>query len=617
MSVTSQKSKAIAGHGFGGRFLLPWRSLTWQLIFLTILPLTVLVLGVAFGSLAVHQNAMRTLVGERDERAVRTAAEALEEQASHRAIAIRSLSLLADGASANELSAILDSSDYLLPEFDGGLAFFGLDGVLEAARENQHLWESLAFHILPFIQAQGSNGITSSFIPTSSSSPASSDPITLVAVVSPGGEWVAAGAFSAAGMVRHTLAEAFASGPQASVIIIDSDKRLLYESGSFSYSGEISDHPGVAEALRGESGTVYVMVGSEEHVVAYSPIAPLGWALVLEEPWEMVASPTLRASQLAPLVLVPVLILAVMALWFGARQIVRPLQTLESRAATLAWGDFKTIEIPVGGIEEIRQLQDELIQMARKVQAAQQSLHGYIGAITAAQEDERRRLARELHDDTIQSLIALKQRIQLARIHLTDEQSPQEPGKRENKNLLAPKTGQKFGQELSGLDELTTLTEQTIENLRRLTRALRPIYLEDLGLVPALEMLAQEIGPAARISLEFQRRGTERRMDRVVELALYRMAQEALSNVARHAQASQATLNITFTPQSVTLLVTDNGQGFDVPKSPAEFAPGGHYGLLGLHERAELIGAKLEIRSAPGKGTHLSVSLGFSSTPNT
>jgi signal transduction histidine kinase len=176
-------------------------------------------------------------------------------------------------------------------------------------------------------------------------------------------------------------------------------------------------------ALRGESGVSYVQVCDSEHVVTYSPIGPVGWALALEEPWETVDTPTLRTTQIAPLVLVPVLLLTLVALWFGLRWIVQPLQALESKAATLAWGEFSAIEQPVGGIAEIRRLQSELIHMARKVKAAQQSLHGYIGAITAGQEEERRRLARELHDDTIQSLIALKQRVQLVQLAATNGSS--------------------------------------------------------------------------------------------------------------------------------------------------------------------------------------------------
>jgi len=87
------------------------------------------------------------------------------------------------------------------------------------------------------------------------------------------------------------------------------------------------------------------------------------------------------------------------------------------------------------------------------------------------------------------------------------------------------------------------------------------------------------------------------------------MAQEVLSNVARHAQASQASLRITFKPEVVIMTISDNGRGFQVPASPAELAPSGHFGLLGLHERAELIGARLAIQSAPGRGAQIIVNL--------
>src|SRR4030066_1254765 len=115
------------------------------------------------------------------------------------------------------------------------------------------------------------------------------------------------------------------------------------------------------------------------------------------------------------------------------------------------------------------------------------------------------------------------------------------------------------------LTEVVSLTEQAIENVRRQTRALRPIYLEDLGLATALEMLARETSQAANIPVEFHRQGTEKRLNPNVELALYRIAQEALNNVSRHAQASQAYLKISFTPQDVILQVSDNGKGFEVP----------------------------------------------------
>jgi signal transduction histidine kinase len=87
------------------------------------------------------------------------------------------------------------------------------------------------------------------------------------------------------------------------------------------------------------------------------------------------------------------------------------------------------------------------------------------------------------------------------------------------------------------------------------------------------------------------------------------MAQEALNNTVRHAQATQAGLSVDYADDGVMLAVTDNGQGFTVPDNRTSFAPAGHYGLLGLHERAELIGARLAIQSAPGRGTTVRVSL--------
>lgn len=304
-----------------------------------------------------------------------------------------------------------------------------------------------------------------------------------------------------------------------------------------------------------------------------------------EEAWEIVTDPILELTLLAPLVLIPPLLFAVAALWFAAKQIVQPLQELEAKAGALSWGDFETIQEPVGGISEIRHLQTELIEMSRKVKAAQEGLHDYIGAITSAQEEERTRLARELHDDTIQAVIALKQRVQLAQKSIKDANGRQ------------------------ALKELESLAEQTVENLRRLTRALRPIYLEDLGLVTALEMLARETSQNHPLSVEFQKTGQERRLAREVELSLYRVAQEALNNVVKHADATRADVNIFFEDSEIQMEVRDNGNGFIVPNSPTEFAPNGHFGLLGVHERADLIGASLRIESALGRGTRVQVRL--------
>ncbi len=299
------------------------------------------------------------------------------------------------------------------------------------------------------------------------------------------------------------------------------------------------------------------------------------------------SDPALELTLVAPLVLIPPLLFAVAALWFGARQIVRPIQQLQTKTAALAGGDFRPIQQPVEGIAEVRHLQMALADMSRKVQAAQDGLRDYIGAITAAQEEERARMARELHDDTIQAVIALKQRVQLA------ERSVSEAEAR------------------GSLEELETLAEQTIENLRRLTHALRPIYLEDLGLVPALQMLAREGGQGHGLEMTFRQTGRERRLSGEAELALYRITQEALNNVIRHSQATQAGLEVAYSEQGLRITVKDNGVGFSVPAAPTEFAPSGHFGLLGMRERAQLVGARLDVQSRRGSGTELAVWLAY------
>jgi signal transduction histidine kinase len=242
------------------------------------------------------------------------------------------------------------------------------------------------------------------------------------------------------------------------------------------------------------------------------------------------------------------------------------------------------INNPVGGIEEVKRLQNELIHLSEKVQRAQAGLRGYIGAITAGQEEERRRLSSELHDDTIQSLIALNQRVQLLQINA-------EPALK------------------SSLTEVQTLVDQTIGNLRRLIRDLRPVYLEDLGLSAALDMLSREASQSYKLPISFQMAGKEKRLPPDTELVFYRIAQEGLSNIGRHSNAKQGWVMLAFTPGQVSLTLRDDGKGFQAPESPAEFAPSGHFGLLGIHEKAEHIGAKLSIRTGRNKGTELIISL--------
>lgn len=194
-----------------------------------------------------------------------------------------------------------------------------------------------------------------------------------------------------------------------------------------------------------------------------------------------------------------------------------------------------------------------------------------------AQEDERARIARELHDETSQVLSAFS--LDLATLQKAVPE-------REDVARL--------------VDRLHSLAKQMSQGLYRLVHDLRPAQLDDLGLAPALQYLTErECCPLGlQISLHVQ--GQERRLDPIVETVFFRVAQEALTNVARHARVKDARLHLVYETELVTLRVVDNGAGFNPSGS---FSPPRGWGLIGMQERIDSVGGQLKIESSPGKGT--------------
>ena len=553
--------------------------LTPLLFLLVVLPLTALLVVIAFGSLALHSQAMRSLVAEREVRTVHAAADAIGEQLRHRGASVQALAVHAEGTPAAR--ALADFS-FLSQDFEGGLALLGPDGSVLATSNDPQAWSARPIDSLAS-QARSRDGVHYSAAFDDPSLPSRA---VLAAAATRGG-LVAMGAFLPSSLAARVLDDAFSPGSQVSVWLVDPSFHALYQRGTEGDVSILEHRPGAQEALLGDSGVTFAAFDGEEHVIAYGPIPPLGWALVIEEPWEAVDNPLLRQTQAAPLILLPAFAFAVLALVLGLRQVVQPLQALESRAASLGRGDFEAIERPVGGIGEIKSLQQTLIRMARQVRSYQDSIRRYIGALTRGQEDERRRLARELHDDTVQALIVLDQRTQLAQ--------------------MAVKRGSPDAADR--LAELRQWTVSLLEGVRRVIRALRPVYLEDLGLPSALEMLAHDVEKAIGLKVHLEIQGLPVRLEAEREIAVYRIAQEALHNVARHAQARSAHLLLTFGPHRLTLVVRDDGLGFEAPERLNDLASSDHYGLLGMQERAELIGAHLRLDSAPGAGTTLELAL--------
>ncbi|MBE0480648.1 MAG: PAS domain S-box protein [Dehalococcoidia bacterium] len=215
-----------------------------------------------------------------------------------------------------------------------------------------------------------------------------------------------------------------------------------------------------------------------------------------------------------------------------------------------------------------------------------ENMEFYIGKITQAQEEERRRIARELHDETAQGLALLAMDIEGIEARLTG--SPEV---------------------LPSLERLRAKAESLMEGVSRFSHELRPGVLDHLGLVPALEWLSGEMSATFGIPAAFQVSGSERRLSPEVELVLFRIVQEALSNVRRHSGATRASVEIEFGADRIRLQISDNGRGFELPPMLGDLALTGKLGLLGMQERARLIGAAFTVRSGAGKGTSVSVEI--------
>ncbi len=210
-----------------------------------------------------------------------------------------------------------------------------------------------------------------------------------------------------------------------------------------------------------------------------------------------------------------------------------------------------------------------------------QNMEYYIKQVTRAQEDERLRISRELHDDTAQILATLSRGLDSL---ITEE-----------KELTKPITER--------LDKLHEMSDSALEGVRRFSQDLRPSILDDLGLIPALEWLITDLEKSYEITTRVNITGKRRRLAPEEELTVFRIAQEVLSNVRRHSHASAVEMNLDFGADALTLIISDNGQGFNMPERTSDLALSGKIGIIGMRERARLIGGTLIVQSEPDTGT--------------
>ncbi len=285
-----------------------------------------------------------------------------------------------------------------------------------------------------------------------------------------------------------------------------------------------------------------------------------------------------------------VLGLSLLAAAFLTLILTRPILELVEATRSIGRGDFSH-RVRRWANDEIGELAQAFNQMAVELEQADDVRRErellrrqLLERVIAAQEDERRRISRELHDSTSQSLTSLMVGLR------TLENACDLP-------LVHSHTR-----------ELRQIVGQVLEDVHTLAIQLRPAILDDLGLPAALERLIQEWQKRHQIQADAVVHLTGERLPDAIETALYRIIQEALTNVARHAQARSVSVLVERRAQDVVAVIEDDGAGFDVSQASSD----GHLGLVGIRERAELLGGSLTIESNPESGTSLYVQLPLS-----
>ena len=244
--------------------------------------------------------------------------------------------------------------------------------------------------------------------------------------------------------------------------------------------------------------------------------------------------------------------------------------------------------------EDLRQSEEHQMQMLEESRQMQEQLRHLSHQILQAQEDERKRISRELHDDVTQILIGIN-------VHL------------ETLARDAAVNPETLKQQVA---QTQRLVEKSVQIVHQFALELRPTSLDDLGLIATLHSYMKDFIKRTGVRVQFTTFTSERidELNNVTRTVFYRVAQEALTNVARHAHATQVKLSLQKLPHALLMQITDNGQSFDV-KRVLHAKKNKRLGLLGMRERVEMVGGKLSIESTPGQGTTIRAEIPFGNGP--
>ena len=268
--------------------------------------------------------------------------------------------------------------------------------------------------------------------------------------------------------------------------------------------------------------------------------------------------------------------------------VIKKIRQVAETASHFGRGDFERT-IRFNGDDEIKRLAEAFNHMAKTLKEKTRLEREYLSRIIDAQEGERRRISRELHDEIGQALTAIKFDLDLIDKGL----SQSIPGIQDR------------------LEEAKSLSNQVLAAMRQLSMDLRPTMLDDLGLVPTLRWYVQNFSNRLHIDSEFQAVGFEEKLPPQLETALYRIVQEALNNIAKHSGADQVKVSLEHKDSTISASIVDNGKGFDLNEELHPESSRRRFGIVGMHERVSLLAGKIDIQSRSGFGTSITVEIPY------
>jgi signal transduction histidine kinase len=340
---------------------------------------------------------------------------------------------------------------------------------------------------------------------------------------------------------------------------------------------------------KSESKLMVSAYSGDQAIISFSPLPVMNAGVILEVPWRAILAPALYYQLLLAGFLALGTTFSLYMLSLGIGRVIRPIADL-AKSATQAVPGSIFRPLPVQGPIEISSLIKAFNQMVIRLAEQQGTVRQYAQKALLSQEEERQRFSHELHDGTVQDLVGLVQRVELLRSEL--DRNPDQARHR--------------------LDELQSLVEQTLSDVRRISNALRPPILEDLGLPVALQSLCKDLEkqvPAIQCICTVT--GEKHRLQPEVELAIFRVVQEALVNIRKHASnATRVDVELIFEEDNIQAVIRNDGLSIPVLDMRSQVRTG-HLGLAGMYERARLFHGDLDIISERGNVTTITLRLPF------